>query len=247
MKACHPMKKFAVLLLILLLLALYSWHVERPATEDRENEEKTIPFVQTIPRLIINHDEDGDGIKDLEDILLGAREDVQNKPRYRSAYYAGGYPPPHEGVCTDVIWRALAHAGYNLKELIDTDIRNNLEQYPRVGGQPEPNIDFRRVLNLIVFFERHGTVLTNDLIPYDIENVKEWQGGDIVAFGHPTPHIGIVSNHRRPDGIPYMIHNAGPYTREEDAILYWHENISNIVGHYRWPRVDEDSSVWIVD
>lgn len=191
-----------------------------------------------IPRIVIDHDEDGDGIKDLEDILLGARKDLANKPTYRSVYYAGGYPPDNEGVCTDVIWRAFKNAGYNLKDLVDEDIKNNTSLYPRVEGRPDPNIDFRRVPNLFVFFERHATVLTKELIPYDVENLTQWQPGDIVIFGKPVDHIGIVSDIRRKDGVPYMIHNSGPYTKEEGAILYWHENVSKIIGHYRWPKID---------
>lgn len=204
-----------------------------------------LSFKDNIPILIINNDQDNDGVKDLADILAGARADAANKPRYHSAYYAGGYPPWDEGVCTDVVWRALLHAGYNLKDMIDKDIRENIELYPRVGTRAEPNIDFRRVPNLISFFERHSTVLTTEIIPYDYENLKQWQGGDIVVFGRPYDHVGIVSDRRRADGIPYLIHNAGPYTKEEDALWYWHRNISPIVGHYRFPKVDKDLEIWI--
>lgn len=52
-------------------------------------------------------DYDNDGIDDYTDILQGAKIEAKNKPKYKSAYYAGGYPPENEGVCTDVIWRAL--------------------------------------------------------------------------------------------------------------------------------------------
>ena len=190
----------------------------------------------TIPRLSIDHDEDGDGLPDLEDILEGARKDAANKPAYRDAYYRGGYPPDNEGVCTDVIWRAFGNAGYDLKKMVDEDIRRNVRAYPRVGGHPDPNIDFRRVANLTSFFQRKAGVLTTRLTPNDPRNLGAWQGGDIVAFGRPLYHIGIVSDIRRPDGVPYMIHNASPYTREEDAILSWHKNISKIAGHYRWPK-----------
>lgn len=197
-------------------------------------------FSNSIPLLEIDHDQDGDGIKDLADILEGARLDAANKPLYRSAYYAGGYPPDEEGVCTDVIWRALGNAGYNLKEIIDQDIKKNPKAYPRVEGCPDPNIDFRRVPNLDSFFSRHGTVLTTEIIPYDLENLAEWQAGDIVVFDKPVEHIAIVSDIRRRDGVPYIIHNAGPYTREEDALLRWAQNISAISGHYRWPRILTD-------
>lgn len=196
-------------------------------------------FKNSIPKIVINHDEDQDGIKDQEDIVQGARKDAANKPLYKSVYYNGGYPPDNEGVCTDVIWRAFQNAGYDLKKMVDKDIRQTLKAYPRVEMQPDPNIDFRRVPNLTVFFTRHATVLTNELIPNNAENLAQWQGGDIIVFAKPVEHIGIVSDKRRLDGVPYLIHNAGPYTREEDALLYWQNNVSKIIGHYRWPKSEK--------
>ncbi len=189
-----------------------------------------------IPKVEVDHDQDEDGIKDLDDILEGARKGAVNKPRYHSAYYSGGYPPDDEGVCTDVIWRSLKNGGYNLKDMIDKDIKVHTGDYPRVDGKPDPNIDFRRVPNLISFFDKYATSLTTDIIPNDSDNLKEWQGGDIVVFGAPVNHVAIVSDVRRSDGVPYMVHNGGPHTTEQDALLYWHENISNIVRHYRFPK-----------
>lgn len=167
-------------------------------------------------------DFDHDGIDDYTDILLGARKDAENMPVYKSAYYAGGYPPEGEGVCTDLVWRALANAGYALKDLLDEDIAGNVEAYPRVEGNPDPNIDFRRVANLKIFFERNCTSLT-----LDTHDIDEWQPGDIVTFG--TNHIAIVSDKRNKDGIPYIIHNSGQPVREEDG-LSW----PGISGHFRF-------------
>lgn len=170
-------------------------------------------------------DKDGDGIDDYTDILLGARAEAERKPEYKSAYYAGGYPPVTEGVCTDVIWRALQDAGYLLKDMVDEDIAQNVELYPRVNGKPEPNIDFRRVPNLKVYFERNHIVLTNDLT-----QIEEWQPGDIVTFG--TVHIGIISDKRNKNGVPYLIHNGGQPHREEDILELYNE-FKPISGHYR--------------
>lgn len=172
-----------------------------------------------------NTDKDGDGIDDYTDILLGARAEAERKPEYKSAYYAGGYPPATEGVCTDVIWRALRDAGYTLKEMVDEDIAQNVELYPRVKGKPEPNIDFRRVPNLKVYFERNHITLTNDLT-----QIEEWQPGDIVAFG--SSHVGIISDKRNKNGVPYLIHNGGQPNREED-ILEVYNKYEPISGHYR--------------
>lgn len=166
------------------------------------------------------------GIDDYTDILLGARMDAMNHPKYKSAYYSGGYPPDGEGVCTDVIWRAFMNAGYILKDLVDEDIKNNLEQYPNIDI-PDPNIDFRRVVNLNIFFERNALVLTNN--PYEIE---DWQPGDIVVFSN---HIAVVSDKRNKDGIPYIIHNAGQLNREEDALIRWYKR-KGIIGHYRFSK-----------
>ncbi|MGD8401324.1 MAG: DUF1287 domain-containing protein [Bacillota bacterium] len=188
-----------------------------------------------IPRIYVNHDEDSDGIWDADDLVAGARRDAARRPRYKDAYYRGGYPPDNEGVCTDVIWRAFREAGYNLKAMVDRDIQANRREYPRVD-RPDPNIDFRRVLNLHVFMRRHARALTCRLIPNNIANLQEWQGGDIVIFGSPYNHIAIVSDRRRQDGVPLIIHNRSPYTMEEDALLYWHHQVSPIIGHYRWEK-----------
>lgn len=170
-------------------------------------------------------DYDNDGIDDYTDILQGAKIEAKNKPKYKSAYYAGGYPPENEGVCTDVIWRALKNAGYLLKDMVDEDIRNNIKEYPRVAGKQDCNIDFRRVQNLKVYFERNQIVLTTDLT-----KIEEWQPGDIVVFG--MSHIGIISDKRNKKGVPYLLHNGGQPVREEDILELYNE-YEPISGHYR--------------
>ena len=190
-----------------------------------------------IERITCTSDQDGDGLNDLDDIVEGARKDIENKPRYTDAYYeGGGYPPDDEGVCTDVIWRALKNAGFLLKDMVDEDIRKNIDLYPRVQGHPDPNIDFRRIKNLRVFFDRFATILTTEITPLDVENLKEWQAGDIVVFDDPMEHIAIISEKRNKDGVPYIIHNCGPYTQENDMLIFWHENYSPIIAHYRFPK-----------
>lgn len=172
------------------------------------------------------NDYNNNSVDDYTDILLGAKEEARRKPKYKNAYYAGGYPPEDEGVCTDVIWRAFKNAGYNLKDMVDEDIKNNVEKYPRVEGRPDTNIDFRRVGNLKTFFERNAKSLTLDL-----SKIEEWQPGDIVTFG--ISHIGIVSDKRNSKGIPYLIHNGGQPQREED-ILEIYNNFEKISGHFRF-------------
>ena len=201
---------------------------------------RTTPFFQNLPGQSLRIpviscpvDKDNDGLDDLKDIVAGARAEVKRQPLYRSAYYQGGYPPEQEGVCTDVVWRAFKDAGYDLKAIVDKDIRQNLPQYSRVGGKPDPNIDFRRVPNLIVYFKRNAQVLTQEIKSSDVENLSQWQPGDIVTFAEPHEHIAIISDQRRPDGVPYILHNAGPTPAESDQLQSWP---SPITGHFRFPR-----------
>lgn len=179
-------------------------------------------------------DFNGNGTDDYTDILLGARQDAENKPKYDSRYWEGGYPPDEFGVCTDVVWRAFRNAGYSLREMVDADIRENLDLYPRVAGKRDANIDFRRVPNLKVFFERHALSLTTDP-----SRIREWQPGDIVTWGET--HIGIVSDKRNANGIPYVIHNGGQPLREEDALLA----CGTISGHFRFDAGHIDASLLI--
>ena len=185
-----------------------------------------------------NTDYDNDGLEDYADIVEGARIDAENKPTYRSKYYDGGYPPDNEGVCADVVWRALKNAGYLLKDMVDEDIKNNVSLYPRVEGKPDPNIDFRRVKNLKVFFERNHISLTIDL-----SRIEEWNPGDIVIFqSESKDHIGIISDKRNAKGIPYIIHNAGQENREEDGLEFYNEYAWPITGHYRLRDINEEEN-----
>lgn len=102
--------------------------------------------------------------------------------------------------------------------LVNEDILKNRNIYNITTV--DKNIDFRRVKNLKVYFNYHAISLTTD-----INQIAEWQGGDIVIFSN---HIGIVSDKRNKNGITYIIHNAGQPIYEEDAIKRF-----NIVGHYR--------------
>lgn len=173
------------------------------------------------------------GTDDYTDILLGARKDAENHPKYDGTYQKGGYPPDDIGVCTDVIWRAFKNAGYNLRDMVDADILKRTDEYSRVID-PDSNIDFRRVGNLHVFFRKYAVSLT-----HDIEKIEEWQPGDIVIFGNDK-HIGIVSDKRNKDGQPYIIHNGGQPNREED---YLKRGV--VTGHYRFDASKIDSSVLV--
>ncbi|MEG1739394.1 MAG: DUF1287 domain-containing protein [Bacilli bacterium] len=212
------MKKLFSVIVILLIIILFIPKKVYKATD----------FNITIIKS--NTDYDKDLIDDYTDIMQGARIDALNKVKYKSAYYKGGYPPNNEGVCADLIWRSFKNAGYLLKDLIDEDIKKNAKLYFKDDEKPDSNIDFRRVRNLKVFFDRFATVLTNDT-----KKIAEWMPGDIVIFGKKYNHIGIISDKRNKKGIPYLIHNAGQYKREEDVLLKWNRK-KTITGHYRWEK-----------
>lgn len=166
-------------------------------------------------------DKDKDGIDDQTDILNGVRDYVKTNPKYQSKYYETGYPNDNNGVCTDVVAFGLLNAGYDLMELVYQDILENRSNYNI--DQIDKRIDFRRVKNLKVYFKNHSISLTTD-----INDISEWQGGDIVVFKN---HIGIVSDKRNKKGIPFIIHHANPYQihYEEDILEYR----KDIIGHYR--------------
>ena len=173
------------------------------------------------------------GIDDYTDILLGAKMEAKRNPKYKSTYYAGGYAPLSEGVCTDVVIHSLLNAGYSLKDMIDQDIKANVELYSRVENHPDPNIDFRRVKNLKVFFDRMLETHTLSL-----KKIDQWQPGDIVIFGKDYTHIGIISDKRNENGVPYLIHNAGQPNKEENSLERW-AKWKTITGHYRFRLVKE--------
>ncbi len=175
-----------------------------------------------IKTIYSSKDYDNDALDDYSDFVLGARQDAENHPKYVSSYYEGGYPRDNEGVFTDVIWRAFKNAGYSLRDMVNQDILLYPEDYKDVG-KPDINIDFRRVHNLKVFFNKYSISLT-----LDPSKIEEWQPGDIVIFRN-NKHIGIISDRRNKKGIPYVIHNSGQTKREEDYLLK-----DEITGHYRF-------------
>jgi len=184
-----------------------------------------------VPLHISRQDQNNNGIPDALDLVEGAREEVTGRTQYDSSYYRGGYPPEGKGACSDVIWRAFRAAGYDLKEMVDEDIRSAPSAYGTTGKNPDPAIDFRRVRNLQVFFQRHARELTTEVKPGDVKNLTQWQPGDIVVFGPPYPHIGIISDRRCRNGVPWLIHNGGPRATEGDYLLNWP---SKIICHFRF-------------
>jgi uncharacterized protein YijF (DUF1287 family) len=160
-------------------------------------------------------------------IVTGARAQVGDAyvPGYAAIAYPNGDVPKGQGVCTDVVVRALRAAGYDLQRLVHEDMAAHFGAYPREWGlrRPDTNIDHRRVPNLRRFFERRGRSLPAG---------SGWEPGDIVTWRRPNglAHTGIVSDRLGTGGAPLVIHNIGTCA-EEDALRAW-----PVTGHYRFPR-----------
>src|SRR5689334_10942437 len=90
--------------------------------------------------------------------------------------------------------------------------------------KPDANIDHRRVLNLMTYFQHKGYAQPGS------DKAENFAGGDIVAWdlGQGVTHIGIVSDRRTSKGVPFMIHNIGGGVQEEDVLFQF-----KIIGHYR--------------
>jgi uncharacterized protein YijF (DUF1287 family) len=150
-------------------------------------------------------------------------------PSYVGLDYPGGDVPLDRGVCTDVIIRALRDGyGLDLQSAVHEDMTRDFDAYPANWGlsRPDKNIDHRRVPNLRRYFERQGYSLP---IRHDPD---AYQPGDLVTCTVPPnlPHIMVVSDRKNRAGTPYVLHNIGQGTREEDRLFEF-----DITGHYRLP------------
>lgn len=182
-------------------------------------------------------------------IVAGARAEVARKvyydimmgyhtTRYKGGkdtgrrVYPGGDIDPELGVCTDLVIRALRHAGYDLQALVHEDRKAAPKRYQ--GRRADTNIDHRRVVNLQAFLRRKGQTLTTTTTK---KAYADWQPGDIVIWKLDgkgrVDHIGIISDRRDPKTRrPWVIHNypSPGYTVEADLLTAW-----PIAGHYRYP------------
>jgi uncharacterized protein len=170
-----------------------------------------------------------------EDIAAAARSQVgvtlHYDPAYRNLAYPLGDVSADRGVCTDVIVRALRTArAIDLQRQVHEDVKAHWSAYPhqrRWGlSKPDPNIDHRRVPNLMTFFDRAGYTVPLTRVAAD------YLPGDVVAWdlGRGILHIGIVSDKLSAGGTPLVVHNIGAGAREEDILFRF-----TAIGHYRLP------------
>lgn len=163
-------------------------------------------------------DSDGDGIPDAVDILIGAKKTVLLATPYvetsRKLPYPGGDMPTDEGVCSDVVVRALRNAGIDLQQAIFEDAGRSPAAYPAIVHR-NPSIDHRRVRNLQPYLERHfRRVALDDLLPGDVVLL------DTFPRRKGIEHIGIVSDRLGKSGRPLIINawTEGYRTAEMDLL-----------------------------
>jgi uncharacterized protein YijF (DUF1287 family) len=170
----------------------------------------------------------------LQHLITAAIERTHHVVRYDPAYvrisYPGGDVPADTGVCTDEIIRSYRSVGVDLQKEVHEDMVRNFDLYPRrwrwVLSRPDPNIDHRRVPNLMVFFARKG-----ESLPLS-GRADDYAPGDLVTWdlGGGVPHVGVIVDQKSAKSGRYMIvHNIGQGPRMEDIIFNW-----KVTGHYRY-------------
>lgn len=162
-------------------------------------------------------------------LVSAAMERTHHHVRYVSAYvsipYPGGDVPADTGVCTDEIVRIYRAVGVDLQKEVHEDVVRNFNLYPHHWlSHPDPNIDHRRVPNLMTFFARKGQTLPTG-------RSEDYFPGDIVAWnlGGGITHIGLVVDQKTSSGRYMVVHNIGRGPQMEDVLFDW-----KIIGHYRY-------------
>ncbi len=147
-------------------------------------------------------------------------------PTYVALAYPGGDVPMVRGVCTDVIIRAYRAIGVDLQVAVYQDMRRAFSAYPSSGRSvPDPNIDHRRVKNLLVFFSRAGAAAPKSL------DAADYLPGDIVMWDvSGLAHTGLVVTATAPGSDRHMmVHNIGDGAQLEDILFEF-----PITGHFRY-------------
>jgi uncharacterized protein len=177
------------------------------------------------------------------EILTAARTMTALGTRYKMSYpriaYPGGDVDPHEGLCCDVVVRALRATGIDLQELVYEDYKTEPGPYRRARMGPfQGGIDrswaHRRTALLDVFFSRKAVQLPTK---YSSRTAADWKPGDIVIFkrnGWETWHIALISDATAPRTAEPMLIDAwlDPGKVSETHTL---TSYGTIGGHYRIP------------
>ncbi|MGB2628692.1 MAG: DUF1287 domain-containing protein [Candidatus Acidiferrum sp.] len=170
----------------------------------------------------------------LQRLGAAALDRTHHSVRYDPAYVRIPYPygdvPADTGVCSDEVIRSYRALEIDLQKEVHEDMLVNFANYPNQSrwmlSRPDPNIDHRRIPNLMVFFARKGVRL-----PITTQ-AADYAPGDLVTWdlGGGVPHSGIVVDLKSLATGRYMIvHNIGQGPRSEDVLFNW-----KITGHFRY-------------
>lgn len=172
--------------------------------------------------------------------MQSAEADIAYNGAYQRLSYPFGDVPAGQGVCTDVVIRAYRGLDVDLQKRIHEDMVGNFSAYPsrRVWGltRPDRNIDHRRVLNIVAFFERQEAALPISRVAAD------YLPGDVVYWEVPkyggglTPHLGMVTAVKTAQAEPMVVHHLSGKPTLEKALFAW-----PIKGHFRYQVEPRDT------
>lgn len=171
----------------------------------------------------------------LDEIARQALNRVGTKVIFDTSYvplaYPGGDVPQDRGAAADEIIRIYRKVGIDLQREINEDKRAHFREYPFLWFQfrVDPNIDHRRIPNLMVFFKRRGRALPIS------RSVGDYLPGEIVAWdlGDDTLDIGVVVNRYGAGGIPLVVHNKSAGPQLEDVLFK-----GKMIGHFRFTGLE---------
>lgn len=208
------MKKFIYIIIIFWLLLL--WYIYFHNTKYYPAAKKYITASIDSTKYIPPKTQKSDYI--WYKIVDKAREQIWVVTSYDNGYYAWWYPPEDRWACSDVIAQTIKWLWYDIKGKLDQDMKNNPKAYP---NKYDANINFRRVINLDIYMSKFAKKmdyqiwwsgfadrLPGDIITYERLPWKNWLW-----------HIAIISDKVSADGVPYIIHNYGNWTVENDYLL----------------------------
>lgn len=175
-------------------------------------------------------------------ILKGSRNQLKNPALYTSEAtaiikleYPFGDIDPNQAVCTDIIVRALRHAGVDLQAALYEDARMRPNRYKKWIEQPNWHIDHRRTRNLDTYFKHHAEILPNKPAA---SGRDRFLPGDIVLMdtgirnGTVFDHIGILDNTNDDQGLPNVINIWTVGFRTESMDLLGN-GYPEVVGRFR--------------
>lgn len=142
--------------------------------------------------------------------------EITYDPAYVRIAYPSGDVPAAQGVCADVIVRSFRAAGIDLQRLVHEDMEARFSVYPPLWRlrKTDPNIDHRRVPNLMTYFSRNAASLSLR---------GDFRACDVVAWdlGGGVTHIGLVTDRGT------IIHHIAGRPAEENVLRAW-----RIIGHF---------------